>query len=86
MKAHVFHNGREDLIEVVKVLDEDSKYFTDNHIRVSIEKLAGEVIVYGCPYADTSEESEVIVFSRGRPCEETMAELAKMCKNKFGVE
>jgi hypothetical protein len=51
-----------------------------------MEELNGEIIVYGCPYSDVSEESEVIVFAKNRPCEETLSELVSECKKHFGVK
>ena len=51
-----------------------------------MEELNGEIIVYGCPYSDESEESEVIVFAENRPCEDTLHELMELCKEHFGVE
>ena len=75
--------GEEKLLDVTKVHDEDADYFVQNKIKVSMEELGGQIIVYGCPYADSSEESEVIVISEGRSCQETMRELAEICKATF---
>lgn len=76
-------NGRHELIDCRKVYPNDYDYFIANEIKVSMEELNGEYIVYGCPYEDESEESEVIVFAQGRSCEDTLAELAELCKAKF---
>lgn len=83
--VHYFNHNGEHLIDCVNVLPEDAKFFEDNNIKVSMEELAGDIIVYGCPYADESEESEVIVFSAGRSCEDTLRELVNECKTSFGV-
>jgi hypothetical protein len=83
--AHYFNHTGEHILDITKILPEDADYFEQNNIKVSMEELRGEIIVYGCPYSDESEESEVIVFAEGRSCEETMAELAKTCKEHFGV-
>jgi hypothetical protein len=82
--AHYFNHNGEHLINVVNIAPEDAQYFNDNDIKVSMEELNGEIIVYGCPYDDASEESEIIVFSSGKSCEETLAELAQACKEHFG--
>ena len=81
-----YHNHKgEKLLDIANILSEDAEYFQDSNIKVSMEELAGEIIVYGCPYSDESEESEVIVFAKTKTCEETMRELANECKQKFGV-
>ena len=84
--VHYYNQNGEKLLNIRNILSEDAQYFADNNIRVSMEELAGEVIVYGCPYSDESEESEVIVFAKNKSCEETMTELVNECKRKFGVE
>lgn len=90
LHVHFYHspNGRHELIEWLiecpNVYPEDHDYFLNNDIKVSIEELSGEFIVYGCPEEDDSEESEVIVFAQGRSCEDTLAELALTCKATFG--
>lgn len=76
-------NGRHKLIECPNVYPEDLDYFIDNNIKVSMEELAGEFIVYGCPCEDDSEESEIMVLARRRSCEETLAELAALCQSTF---
>lgn len=83
---HYYNRDGEKLLDITKILSEDAKYFQDNDIKVSMEELAGEIIVYGCPYADRSEESEVIVFAAGRSCEDTLHELVEKCKEHFGVK
>lgn len=78
------HNGRQ-LIECTKVRPEDVEYFRALDIKVSMEELNGEIIVYGCPYSDDSEESEVIVFAGNKSCEDTLSELVSVCKQTFEV-
>lgn len=75
LTVHYFNHNGEHLIECKNVDPDDAKFFRDNNIKVSMEELNGEIIVYGCPYSDASEESEVIVFANGRTCEETLNEL-----------
>lgn len=77
--------GKTKIIECVNILAEDRDYFLRNDIRVSMEELRdGVIAVYGCPESDESEESEQIVLSNGRSCEDTMQELAQLCKQEFG--
>ena len=84
--VHYYNRQGEQLISVTKIRPSDATFFQDNDIKVSMEELAGEIIVYGCPYADDSEESEVIVFASGRSCEDTLHELVEKCKEHFGVK
>lgn len=84
LTVHYFdHNGQRQM-DITNVRPSDAEYFEQNDIKVSMEELAGEFIVYGCPYSDDSEESEVIVFAAGRSCEDTMTQLAKECREAFG--
>lgn len=85
LTVHYFNHNGEHLIDCVNVYDADAQLFQDNNIKVSMEELGGDIVVYGCPYYDESEESEVIVFANGRTCEDTLSELAESCKH-FGVE
>ncbi len=84
--VHYYNRNGEQLLDITKILPEDAKFFQENNIKVSMEELNGEIIVYGCPYSDTSDESEVIVFAGGNTCEYTMSELVSECKAKFGVQ
>ena len=81
--VHYYYDGRCKQLDIANILPEDQQYFEENDIKVSMEELKGEFIIYGCPYLDYSEESEVIVFANGRTCEESLSELANLCKNKF---
>lgn len=78
-------NGQHYLIQCGNVYDEDLNYFLNHDIKVSMEILNGDYVVYGCPEEDESEESEVIVFSRGRSCADTLTELALICRATFGA-
>ena len=87
MKAHYFNRNGEQIIDIVKVRPEDAAFFERNNIKVSMEDLSGiGIIVYGCPYDDMSEESEVIVFANNQKFEDAMTELVNECKQAFGVE
>lgn len=83
MRVYYYRDGQH-IIDCVNVRPEDVAYFESNDIKVSMEELNNEFIVYGCPFSDDSEESEVIVFANGRSCEDTMAELAVECRASFG--
>lgn len=87
MKVHLYHGftGKHTLTEIKNVLQTDAEFFERNNIKVSMEELRGDFIVYGCPYDDESEESEVIVFANGRTCEETLNDLAVECAESFGI-
>ena len=84
--VHYYNQNGERLLDITNIRPEDAKFLQDNDIKVSMEELNGEIIVYGCPYSDTSEESEVIVFAGNNNCENTMSELVAKCKEHFGVE
>lgn len=86
LTVHYFNRNGEQLINCKNVYDADKKFFQDNDIKVSMEELNGIIIVYGCPYSDKSEESEVVVFAGNKSCEDTLSELAKLCQEHFGVE
>lgn len=84
--VHYYNHNGEKSLDITKIRKEDAKFFLDNNIKVSMEQLNNEIIVYGCPYSDTSEESEVIVFAGSKTCEDVMSELAEICREEFGVE
>ena len=79
--AKVYHDGKVLIHQIKDVAEEDAKFFVQNNILISIEELAGDIIVYGCPRADELEESELIVFANGRPSIEVLAELAEECRH-----
>lgn len=85
LQMHYFDYKGEHIIDCANVLPEDAEFFERNDIKVSTEELRGQFIVYGCPYSDESEESEVIVFSNSRSCEETLSELAAECRKQFNI-
>jgi hypothetical protein len=82
--VYLYHKNGRELIQCKEVYPDDADYFIENNIKVSMEHLAGTNIVYGCPVADTSEESEVIVLANDKTCKETLKELASLCKHSFG--
>ena len=78
--VNIYTNNGCQKMEIRNVYKEDAEYFLENDIKVSMEYLAGDYIVYGCPYADESEESEVTIFAMGRSCEDTLHDLAETCR------
>lgn len=82
--AHLFTNGTEREIAVRHIEANDADYFRKNNIKVSMEELKGEFIVYACPYSDESEESEILVLADGRDCVNVLRELAEQSIVKFG--
>lgn len=77
-------NGQMRVIEMSNIYQEEIDFFTDNDIQVSIEELAtDDIVVYGCPRSDESEESEVIIFAGKRNCQETMKALREACEKAF---
>ena len=86
LNVHYFSDGEEEIFDCHDITPTAENYFKTNNIKVSLEELNPVgIIVYGCPYTDTSEESEVVVFAGGRDCMETMDELMIECiAAKFG--
>ena len=77
-------HGRMELIEMSNVYQQEIDFFNDNDIIVSMEDVNGiGPVIYGCPASDVSEESEVMVFAKGRSCQDTMIELRELCEKAF---
>lgn len=84
MKATAYFppNGRSGLIDIVNVRPEDEAYFTERGIEISLEQLNGEMVVYadlGEPNEDGDPE-ELIEFSHGRNCQDTLSALRRLCE------
>jgi len=75
-------DGIREEIDIKNVLPEDEEYFTRNGIHISMESIGQEFVVYAdIGGADPeSEMDEVLVLSKGRSCEETLAELVDQCR------
>jgi len=73
-----------DETHITNVYPDDCEYFVKNDIVVSMESLGGDIVMYGCPKSDITEESEVIVIANERSCEEALKLLAEKCKRDFG--
>jgi len=75
--------GRVEYIQMSNIEQEDISFFKNHDIMVSIEEVLGEIIVYGCPASDDSEESEIMVIANSRSCQDTMKELREKCEKAF---
>ena len=83
MKATVFilPHGRSEVIDLKNIRPEDEAYFTERGIEISLEELNGEMVVY----ADLGENEdgdpeELIEFSHGRNCQDTLSALRRLCE------
>ena len=83
MKATVFilPHGRSEVIDLKNIRPEDEAYFTERGIEISLEQLNGEMVVY----ADLGENEdgdpeELIEFSHGRNCQDTLSALRRLCE------
>ena len=74
-------NGRQEEITITNISDDDAYFFNTRSIKVSLEDdpIGGQVgyADYGAQDEDGHPE-EIIVFSRGRSCGDTMAELREL--------
>jgi coenzyme F420-reducing hydrogenase gamma subunit len=77
-------HGRIREIEMSNIDQSEIRFFIEMDIQVSIEELStGDIIVYGCPRHDESEESEVMVFAGKKNCQDTMKALREECERAF---
>lgn len=65
-------NGNTSVIEVTNILPEDEAWFKFNNVKVSMEEVAGQFVLYGdCGVTNEyGEPAECIVFSSGRAVED----------------
>jgi len=84
IKIYGLPYGYVDETHITNVYPDDCEYFIQNNIAVSMESLGGDIVIYGCPKSDITEESEVIVMAGDRSCEEALKNLAEECKKAFG--
>lgn len=84
MKATIFvkPHGTKQVIEIIDINPDDEDYFMQHNVKVSLEEdfQPGTFIAYADYGAEDEdgEPDEVIVFSAGRDCRETMAELRQL--------
>lgn len=72
-------DGATEEVDIKNIFPEDEEYFTRNGISISMEPIGQEFVVYA-NIGGTYSEDEVLVLSKGRSCEETMAELVDQCR------
>ena len=91
MKVTFYHrpNGRTEVLEITKVIEDDANWFLENGIKVSMEDdgTGNGFIIYGDTgqVDEEGEPVEVIVFSLGRGCEKSLSELRRLCEVSIGI-
>jgi hypothetical protein len=87
MKATLYQkpDGRKTTIEITKILEDDANWFMENDAKISMEETGGDFVVYGdVGLIDSDGEPiEDIVIACGRSCEDTMAELRRLCQDSL---
>lgn len=83
------HGGTRE-IDIKNIRDEDSAWFTENGIAVSMEDCGFDTAVYAdCGFRpdDDPEKDpdEIIVFAGKRNCEDTMADLRAKCEEEIAT-
>lgn len=71
-------NGRQEVITVTNVNPDDANFLNTRGIKISMEDAPGLGQTVYADYGAVTEDGEpeeIIVFSRGRSCEETLAEV-----------
>lgn len=73
--------GQKEIIELTNVYPEDELWFEENNIKISMENIGNDFIVYG-DYGAKDEDDEpieaiVISFNGQKTCEETLNSLRK---------
>lgn len=75
--------GQRAVIEVQHIYPDDEAWFKQHGVKVSMEEAGGTFVIYGDIgrfEADGRTPSEVLVLSKGRNCEDTLAELRVECE------
>lgn len=86
MKVTLFEkpNGRQNEIDICNVRQADVLFFTSNNVKISMED-SGVPGMGATVYADIGKRAddgtpeEIIVFARGRTCEDTFTDLRQKC-------
>lgn len=75
-------DGRAEVLEIQNVYQEDAEFFENNNIRISMEELAGQFVVYaGTGMEDEcGEPIEFVELSLGRSCQEVLKILREKCE------
>lgn len=77
--AYILPNGRQEVIEITDINQEDELWFKEHDAKLSVEQLStGHMAVY----ADIGlgEDNEALEISFNRSCQETLAALRKQCE------
>lgn len=73
-------HGRQSVIPVTEINDEDAAWFTEHNVQLSMEQLRTNIKVL---YANTGDpEKEVMVISPTKGCREMMAELRVLAEQQ----
>ena len=74
-------NGKRVDIICPNIRDDDANFFTTRSVKISMEECPGSGFAIYADYGAVDEEDEpqeILVFSNGRSCEDTMAELREL--------
>ena len=80
--ATLHDSGRMIPVTINCITERDASYLKEKDVRISMEVLNGQIIVYGRP-SNLNEESEVIIFAGKRNCVDVMSELVETCKGMY---
>lgn len=75
-------NGYKEILNIGNINKEDEDFFSENGVKISMEELAGDFVVY----ADTGLENEdgdpeeFIEIAQGRSCEDVLKALRICCE------
>lgn len=75
-------HGQKEIIHVTKVYPDDLKWFKEHNAKISMEDLGNMIAVYAdLGWVDEEGQTdEMMTVSAGRSCEDTLAELRKICE------
>jgi hypothetical protein len=83
MKATFYKkpHGFTEELEISEIYPEDEEFFTKYGIKLSMEEIRGEFVVYAeSSYLLDDEPYELLVFSGGMSCKDTLQRLVETCK------
>lgn len=78
-------DGRTEEITVSNIREEAAKYINDNSIKVSMEDIGTDFVVYfddGHLFEDGQTPEEFILFAQGRKCEDLMDIAVEILKSR----
>ena len=82
--VYILPNGRQEVITVTEITDDDALWFTQHNVKLSMEELrTGAKVIYA-DYGNPDEEAIVVSMpGRERPCIEMMTELRKQTETSL---